>query len=109
MVGCLDLGHVVLVRRDLPEMIRKMGNSRIRALHVHDNDLKRDNHTIPYTRQMTYYETTTALADIGYDGDFTFEADNFFAKLPPPLFQSGLDFAHAVGRFMIDEIESKRK
>ena len=109
IVGCLDLGHVVLVRRDLPEMIRAMGNSRIRALHVHDNDLLRDNHTLPYTRQMTYYDTTTALADIGYDGDFTFEADAFFAKLPPPLLQDGLNFAHAVGRFMIAEIESKRK
>ena len=109
IVGCLDLGHVVLVRRDLPEMIRAMGNSRIRALHVHDNDLLRDNHTLPYTRQMTYYDTTTALADIGYDGDFTFESDTFFAKLPPPLLQDGLNFAHAVGRFMIAEIESKRK
>ncbi|MBO5883729.1 MAG: sugar phosphate isomerase/epimerase [Clostridia bacterium] len=109
IVGCLDLGHVALVRRDLPEMIRRMGNSRIRALHVHDNDLIRDNHVIPYTRNMTYYDTTTAFADIGYDGDFTFEADAFFAKLPPPLLQDGLNFAHAVGRFMIAEIESKRK
>jgi sugar phosphate isomerase/epimerase len=109
MVGCLDLGHVVLVRRDLPDMIRTMGNSRIRALHVHDNDLVRDNHTIPYTRSMTFYDTTTALADIGYDGDFTFEADSFFAKLPPPLLEDGLNFAHAVGRFMIGEIDSKKK
>ena len=109
MVGCLDLGHVVLVKRDLPDMIRRMGNSRIRALHVHDNDLVRDNHTLPYTRNMTYYDTTTAFAEIGYDGDFTFEADSFFSKLPPPLLQAGLNFAHEVGRFMIAEIDSKRK
>ena len=109
IVGCLDLGHVVLVRRDLPDMIRKMGKNRIRALHVHDNNLKSDTHTLPYVMNMKYFDTTTALADIGYDDDFTFESDTFFAKLPPALLQDGLNFACAVGRFMVAEIEEKKK
>ena len=90
-------------------MIRKMGKNRIRALHVHDNCLTRDSHTLPYLMNMTYFDTTTALADIGYEGDLTFEADSFFAKLPPPLLADGFRFAHAVGRFMIAETESKIK
>ena len=49
-VGCLDIGHVGLVSRSAPDVIRALGHDRIHALHVHDNDFVNDLHTLPFTR-----------------------------------------------------------
>ena len=40
ITGCLDLGHVSLVTKKIPEFIKEMGKERISALHVHDTNLK---------------------------------------------------------------------
>ena len=42
------------------KMIRALGGKRVKALHVHDNDLVRDVHTLPFTRKIDW--------DRGYDG-----------------------------------------
>ena len=63
-------------------MIRALGGKRVKALHVHDNDLVRDVHTLPFTRKIDWDEVMTALKDIGYDGELTFEADTFLSQFP---------------------------
>lgn len=102
--ACLDLGHCGLVGEDCSDMIRKMG-SRITALHVHDNDNVGDLHTLPYLVKMNWESILKALAEIDYQGNFTYEADNFLKNFPKELTQSGLNFMHDVGRYMINEIE----
>ena len=47
-VACLDIGHAALVREDLPDFIRALGNKRLKCLHVHDVDGTNDSHTLPY-------------------------------------------------------------
>lgn len=103
--GCLDLGHCGLVRCDTADMIRKMGNKHITALHVHDNDFIDDNHTLPYQRNMDWDSILKALADTDYKGNFTFEADSFFRGCPDALIPASLRYMHDVGRYMISEIE----
>lgn len=109
ITACLDVGHVVLVNRDLPGMIRALGHDRLQALHIHDNSLDGDHHTIPYSRSMDFPSMLQALAEIDYQGDFTFEADCFYKRMPAGLLQAGADFMCTTGRVMMQEIEKYRE
>ena len=100
LVGCLDLGHVALVGGDIPDFIRAMGRERLRALHVHDVDFISDSHTLPYTENVDFDAIADALAEIGYEGDITFEAMKFFKKFPIPVLPEAARLMCAVGKEM---------
>lgn len=48
----------------------------LRGLHVHDNNGKADEHTMPYTGVLNLDQVMNGLLDVGYDGYFTFEVLN---------------------------------
>ncbi len=102
--ACLDLGHIVLVGQDPIEMIRTMGN-RITALHIHDNDYKKDLHTLPGHAKMDMVSIFKALHEIGYRGIFTLEADKFFKKQVPELWPLSLKYMAEVSRYYSKIIE----
>ena len=82
---CLDLGHCGLCGHEAADMIRALGADRLGALHIHDNDHLRDAHTIPYTGRMDWKEIMKALGEIGYKGDFTYEAQSFYQAMPTEM------------------------
>ncbi len=102
---CVDIGHCGLVGNDAAEMIRDLG-SRIGALHIHDNGYKIDDHTLPYMGKLNWDEILKALADIEYQGDFTYEAFNFLYGFDKEFIPTALKFMHDTGRYMIDKIDS---
>ena len=102
--ACLDIGHSALVGQDPANMIRRMGKT-ITCLHVHDVDYLRDKHTLPFTQELDWEGIAQALGEVGYRGDFTYEANNFLKKLPQPLWADGLKMMAAVGRYLIGRIE----
>lgn len=102
---CLDIGHCGLVELDAAEEIRKLEH-RITALHVHDNDFMQDQHILPYHGHADWNAILTALKEIGYQGPFTYEADNFLANTPEPLLPSALKLMAELGRYMIGQIET---
>lgn len=108
ITGCLDLGHVSLVTKKIPEFIMDMGKERIGALHVHDTNFKEDNHTIPFNERMDYISISKALGEINYQGDFTYEANAFFKNKPVELLPAALRYACDVGRYLISEIDKAR-
>ena len=105
IVGCLDLGHCGLVGEDAAEMIRAMGNKHIKALHVHDNDHKADLHVPPFYGKMDWKSITKALADINYDGDFTFECDCIYNNMPDEFKLEASKYQEKIGRKLISMIE----
>ena len=108
IVGCLDLGHCGLVGEDAAEMIRAMGNKHIKALHVHDNDHRADLHMPPFYGKMDWEGITKALADIDYDGDFTFESDNIYRNMPDEFKPEAAKYLAKIGRKLIDMIEEAK-
>ena len=109
IVGCLDIGHVSLMNADIPEFIRKMGNKRLQALHVHDTDYKIDKHTIPFAEKIDFIAMCKALAEIDYQGDFTFEADAFYRGVPEALYPAATKYMCEVGRYLISQIEEAKQ
>lgn len=105
VVACLDVGHTALTDEDLPAFVRTLGKTHLQALHVHDNDLCADLHTMPYMGKLDFAAFTAALNEISYTGDFTFEADEFLRAFPKPLVPAALDLLQKVGRYLIGQCE----
>ena len=108
---CLDLGHCGLVGDEADHAIRVLGNKRLGALHVHDNNYRDDTHTLPYDRagKMNWDKITSALGEIDYKGDLTFEADNFLARFDRDTLPVATAFMAQIGRALIEKIEKARK
>ncbi len=103
--ACLDLGHSGLYGFDAAEQIKGLGN-RLGALHVHDNDYQSDAHTAPYLGKMHWDTICEALATVGYKGDLTLEADNFFNSFPKELAPMATKFLHDIGRNLIERVKT---
>ena len=77
-VACLDIGHAEMkgLNTSAVELIDALGQ-RLAALHIHDNDLWHDTHTIPFSMNIDFVPIVKALKRVGYSGDFTLEADAY--------------------------------
>ena len=106
MKGCLDIGHCLLTGEKLERIITMMGADRLAALHIHDVDGVRDNHTLPYTRAVNFEEMITSLKAIGYKGDITFESGSFERNFPEELYLSALRLTADVGHYFKNRIEA---
>lgn len=99
LVACLDIGHAEMrgLGTSAPEMIRALG-PRLKALHIHDNDLHYDSHQIPFSMQIDFAPIAKALKEVKYDGVFTLEADQYLSKYTPENVFEGMkkmaDAAH---------------
>ncbi len=106
-VACLDIGHSALVREDTADFIRILGKNRLKCLHVHDVDGENDSHTLPFYGNIMWDKVVSALSEIGYTGDLTFEADCFLENLPLELYQDGINFMEKVGRYLVNEFNKR--
>lgn len=109
IVGCLDLGHCALVGREPADFIHAMGKERLKALHVHDVNYVDDCHTMPFLESLDWNSITYALAQIGYEGNFTFEADSFLKKMPKELMPEAARLMARTGRYLIERIEAANR
>lgn len=107
--GCLDIGHAALSGVEPEDFIYALGHDRLQLLHVHDVDYIGDNHALPYLEKLDWDAVTTALADIGYEGEFVFESNLFLQRFPEPLCPEALRLMEKTGRYLIGEIERKRQ
>lgn len=108
MTACLDLGHCGLVGQTPENMIRKLGHDRLGALHVHDNNGREDNHVqpmAPFVNSINWEEVCKALAEIDYQGDFTFEAEVMFKHANEYTVDAMAKHLHDIGRYLISRIE----
>lgn len=89
-------------------MVRALGHDRLGALHVHDTDLIRDLHTLPYMGKQNWNEICRALGQIKYEGVFTYEAECFLRPYDDDFLPTALKFMHDTGRMLIKKIEKSR-
>ena len=72
-----DAGHANLQEMPQDAELRLLG-SHVRALHIQDNCGDTDAHLLPFLGTMSLDAVMHGLADIGYDGYFTFEVGEIF-------------------------------
>lgn len=103
---CLDVGHLNLGGGD-PLIYFPIVGKRIKALHIHDNDGISDQHKAPYTGNINWKHFYTALREIGYEGDLSFET---FRQTEPSLVDAELmpnwfRLIAEIGKFFRDKIQ----
>ena len=108
-VACLDIGHAALVREDIGDFIKILGNKRLRCLHVHDVDGTNDSHTLPYFGSINWEKVMKALAEIDYKGELTFEADSFMDNKPDILLPDCAKLMAKTGKNLVSQFENYKK
>jgi len=105
-VACLDIGHAEMLGSDTSaeEMVKALG-SRLKALHIHDNDKLHDTHQIPLSMSIDFVPIVKALKEIKYDGYFTLEADAFLETYTAENVFEGVKEMAAVARKLADMYE----
>lgn len=101
---CVDTGHYAVTGIKPETAIGAMNNKILKALHIHDNNYKSDQHLLPFSGEFDWEEITKALKNIDYNGDFTLELTGFFRKIGKELYVDGLRFAERTGRVLIGKI-----
>ena len=105
VTGCLDIGHCGLVGEDVVHAIKVIGADRLGCLHVHDNDRVHDLHTLPGVGKIDFKAVTAALSEIGYRGNFTYEAWSFPSAFETDMLPSVARFMHDQGRQLMKMME----
>jgi len=102
--ACMDIGHANMVNCEGASHFIRSLKDRIVCLHVHDNDLYDDQHTLPYLGDADWDKITTDLKEIGYNGHFTFEEVGFMNGFPNELMLDCLKFKVKVGKHLASKI-----
>lgn len=106
LVACLDIGHSEMrgLNTTAEKMIKSLGN-RLKALHLHDNDLHHDSHQIPFSMSIDFKKVVNALKEIGYEGYFTLEADQYLKKYTLSDVEAGVKNLSNAARKLADMFE----
>ncbi|MBR5598264.1 MAG: sugar phosphate isomerase/epimerase [Lachnospiraceae bacterium] len=108
---CLDTGHLQLAKKDPYDFIKKMG-SRIKVLHLHENNGTDDTHQLPYTfgkgedRGADWEGILKALKEIGYKGTLSFETFPAMNSFPHKLSEAVLKVIYDTGVSMAKQIDN---
>lgn len=108
---CFDTGHANLVGIDFEEFIVTLG-SRIKVLHIHDNDGIGDLHQIPFTFTKDRENRTSTdwdgfirgLRKISFDGVLSFETAPVLSAFPDRMKGDTLRFIAGIGSYFAGEI-----
>lgn len=106
-VACVDLGHIVLTNENITEFMKVLGHDRVKALHIHDNDIIADLHTLPFIGKIPFDEFINALKEIDYDGDFTFETIYYEQAFPKELKPYSLKLLNETGKYFVKKLYEK--
>lgn len=105
---CWDTGHANLMGFDQARAIRKMG-SRIKNLHINDNHYgKRDEHLQPFMGMINWDSVIGALAEVGYDGDLTYETNQVGIKARGELQDAFMRLTYENGCYLLKMFEEAK-
>ena len=110
--ACLDIGHAEMMvpsgTANAVDMIYALGD-RLKALHIHDNDRRRDQHKLPGEGSIDYKPIIEALYNIGYKGDFTLEADTHYEHFDKADAMECVNQLYSRARMLADKFEALNK
>lgn len=100
-VACLDFGHTAMFsdQTSCIQMISALG-SRLQAVHLHDNDLRHDEHTLPFLGDIDWPAVLSAWKAAGYSGDITLEAYGFAPQFPVELYPAAMQMMAQTANYL---------
>lgn len=111
---CYDTGHGNLVGIDPYKFVTTLG-SRLKVLHIHENDGIGDLHQMPFTFTKTRENASVldwegflkGLREIAFDGVLSFETAPVLDCFPEYLKQDALHMIARIGEYFRTQIEDK--
>ena len=106
---CLDTGHLQLVNRTPYDFITKLGK-RLKALHIHENDMIGDLHQMPFSfgnkdvQGQDWDMFCKALKEIGFDGTLSFETFPCVNSFPREMSGTVLNSIYEIGKYFAGKI-----
>lgn len=107
---CFDVGHANILGKNLYQSVMVLG-SRLKILHIHDNDGVSDLHTMPFTFARSWNPVATdwegflrGLREIKYKGVINFETFRCMDSFPKELHFSVLRLLADMGRYFSGQI-----
>lgn len=104
---CYDFGHANLTGGRHRQNLNALGG-RLKAIHVQDNHGTRDEHLMPFFGTIDWQDAMRGLAEGGYDGDLTYEIQEFGRYLPKDLKYLAVEQSVVIGRRLIRYFEDAR-
>ena len=106
---CYDFGHGNLVGGFQRQDLNVIGH-RLRAVHVQDNHGLTDEHLLPFHGTTDWAEAMAGLVDIDYQGDLTYEVQQFGRFYPNEQKHLAVAYSLQIGQVLLDLYEqAKRK
>lgn len=110
---CFDTGHANLVGINMEDFIRTLG-SRLKVLHIHDNDGIGDLHQIPFTFTRTRENKASTdwegfvrgLRGIHFDQVLSFETAPVLDSFPGEMREEVLGFIARIGEYFAGKVET---
>lgn len=110
---CFDTGHANLVGIDMEGFLKTLG-SRLKVLHIHDNDGIADLHQIPFTFTKTRENKVSTdwegfvrgLRAIHFDKVLSFETAPVLTSFPEEMKEDVLEFIARIGRYFAGKVEA---
>ncbi|HAZ18895.1 MAG TPA: hypothetical protein DCY75_01815 [Clostridiales bacterium] len=97
---CLDTSHLNLSDRNPGHFIRTAG-TKLKALHISDNDYCTDQHMMPFGRgNVDFTEVVKALREVGYGGIYNLEILGE-RKCPMKIKEMKLEFIRSAHDFFL--------
>lgn len=104
---CYDFGHGNLVGNFHRQNLNIIGK-RLQAIHVQDNHGISDEHLMPFHGNIDWAEAMAGLADIGYEGDLTYEIQEFGRFFPNEHKHLVVEYSLEIGKILVDMFEKAK-
>ncbi len=107
--ACLDIGHAEMtgLNTSSKKMILTL-KDRLTCLHVHDNDLRYDLHLLPFSSRVNFGAMIDSLGEIDYNGDVTFEAENYMPRFDLEFYPVACRYMYNIGDYIRTKILDKK-
>lgn len=107
---CLDVGHLHItnirdkVEQSSTEFVRIAG-SRLKALHIHENNGKYDDHQMPFSAKngFDWKQLINALEENGYEGIFNMEIIGEAVNTPMAIRHEKLKYVRYLCEYMLSD------
>ena len=98
---CYDFGHANLCGGFHRDNLKIIGG-RLKAVHVQDNHYRSDDHLLPFFGRTDWEDAMSALAETGYQGDLTYEVQEFARNMPNELKYLAVELSVKIGNYLIE-------
>lgn len=98
---CWDFEHSAIMKQNQIDALKLVGD-RLKATHISDYYDKVYDHVLPYNGISDVDDMLKSIAQLDYEGDFTFETHRHTMRLPDELVLPAIRYSRELGEYLID-------